>query len=198
VTKQTINALNTKGHLLDCALTLFAEKGYAATSVRDIIQDAGVTQPTLYYHFADKSDLFTQLVKHHYGESQQKLIDTIASAEGIRDRLMAIAAGSFAFSNQDPRVPRLLFQTYFGPPTPEVAKILDKLTKARFDLVVSVMTLGIDSGELRQNDPRFLALGFCCLIDQPINLFSRKPNPKKYLTLELADATVTLFLNGTV
>ena len=111
---------------------------------------------------------------------------------------MAIAAGSFAFSNQDPRVPRLLFQTYFGPPTPEIAKILDKLTNARFDLVVSVMTLGIDSGELRQNDPRFLALSFCCLIDQPMNLFSRKPNPKKYLTQELADATVTLFLNGTV
>ncbi|HCS50994.1 helix-turn-helix domain-containing protein [Rubinisphaera sp.] len=40
---------DTREHLLDCALTLFAERGYAATSVRDIIHAAEVTQPTLYY-----------------------------------------------------------------------------------------------------------------------------------------------------
>jgi hypothetical protein len=58
------------------------------------------------------------------------------------------------------------------------------------------MQEGIDAGELQPADPEFLALSFCCLMDQPINVFSRRPRPDRYLTSELADALVTLFLHG--
>lgn len=44
--------------LLEAAERLFASKGYAATSLRDILQSAGVTAPTLYYHFENKRGLF--------------------------------------------------------------------------------------------------------------------------------------------
>ena len=192
----TSKARDTKAHLLDCGLTLFAKKGYSATSVRDIIQLAEITQPTLYYHFTDKADLFTKLVQLHYGQTQQRLIAAIDSATSTHERLMAIAVGSFEFCNQDPRVPRLMFQTYFGPSIPEISRILKTLTKQRFHLVVGVMKNGIESEDLRSHDPDFLALAYCCLIDQPINLFSRKRNPKKFLTVELASALVKQFLCG--
>ncbi len=35
--------------LLDAGLKLFANRGYAGTSVQDIIDEAGVTKPSLYY-----------------------------------------------------------------------------------------------------------------------------------------------------
>ena len=89
-----------------------------------------------------------------------------------------------------------MFQTYFGPPVAETARILDKLTAARFDLVTRLMQEGIGSGELAPSDPRFLALSFCCLVDQPNNFFSRKPRPGHFLTDELANALVTQFLHG--
>jgi len=40
---------DTEQRLLDAALTLFAEKGYEAASVREIIEATGVTRPVLYY-----------------------------------------------------------------------------------------------------------------------------------------------------
>ncbi len=58
------------------------------------------------------------------------------------------------------------------------------------------MQAGIERGELKTANPEFLALSFCCLMDQPINVFSRKTNPRRYLTKELANALVTLFLSG--
>jgi hypothetical protein len=54
----------------------------------------------------------------------------------------------------------------------------------------------IHAKELKDAHAEFLALSFCCLMDQPINLFSRKPKPARYLTLELAESIVHLFLKG--
>ncbi|MBW2208934.1 MAG: helix-turn-helix transcriptional regulator, partial [Deltaproteobacteria bacterium] len=44
--------------LLEAATALFAQKGYAGTSVREIVERAGVTKPVLYYYFENKEGLF--------------------------------------------------------------------------------------------------------------------------------------------
>ena len=128
--RQTKTA-GTRTHLFDCALTLFSQRGYAATSIRDIIKAAGVTQPTLYYHFEDKVDLFRKLVEHYYGENLQQLKTAIEQLPDCQSRLLAMVQSSFEFCNADPRVPCLLFQTYYGPPVEEIKGILEKLTTKR-------------------------------------------------------------------
>lgn len=192
------NAEETRDRLLDNALTLFSERGYAATGIRDIIEAAGVTQPTLYYHFADKQTLFCALIERYYGESQQRLEEIVESQDDCVTRLRLFAANSFESSCQDPRVPRLMFQTYLGPRIPEIDGVLDNLTQRRFGLVVRIMKDGMTDGTLKASDAEFLALSFCCLIDQPINLFSRRTQPRRYLTRKLADSLLSLFLEGTL
>lgn len=189
-------AAKTRERLLDEALTLFSQKGYAATGIRDILQAAGVTQPTLYHHFEDKASLLQALIERHYGESQERLAEIVASEVTVSGKLLAFVKTSFEYCNKDPRVPRLMFQTYFGPTVPEIDGVLDKLTEKRFRLVVQVMEDAIAAGELSPSDPEFLALSFCSMVDQPLNLFSRKARPKRYLTPDLAQAIVHLFLGG--
>ena len=190
------NSEETRDRLFDNALTLFSERGYAATGIRDIIEAAGVTQPTLYYHFADKQTLFCALIERYYGESQQRLEEIVESQDDCVTRLRLFAANSFESSCQDPRVPRLMFQTYFGPRIPEIDGVLDCLTQRRYGLVVRIMKEGMTDGTLKASDAEFLALSFCCLIDQPINLFSRRTQPRRYLTRKLADSLLSLFLEG--
>ncbi|MGC9053361.1 MAG: TetR/AcrR family transcriptional regulator, partial [Candidatus Hydrogenedens sp.] len=62
---EQINEQNfsTEERLLKSALKLFSEKGYEGTSIREIIEDAGVTRPVLYYYFQNKEDLFRKLVE---------------------------------------------------------------------------------------------------------------------------------------
>jgi AcrR family transcriptional regulator len=189
-------AAKTRQRLLDAALTLFSQRGYAATGIREILQAAGVTQPTLYYHFADKASVLQVLIEQHYEESHERLAEILATEPSVAGKLLVFVTSSFEHCCIDPRVPKLMFQTYFGPTVPEIDGILDKLTERRFQLIVGVMKLGIRVGELRQSDPEFLALSFCSMVDQPLNLFSRKPRPKRYLTSSLAHAIVDLFLSG--
>ena len=196
MTARSESAAKTKERLLDAALTLFSQQGYAATGIRDILQEAGVTQPTLYHHFADKASLLQALIERHYGASQEQLAEIVANEVTVSGKLLAFANTSFEYCNKDPRVPRLMFQTYFGPTVPEIDGVLDKLTEKRFRLVVEVMEQAIEAGELSPADPAFLALSFCSMVDQPLNLFSRRARPKRYLTPDLAIAIVHLFLGG--
>ena len=54
---------DTRQRILDVAVDLFIEHGYAGTSVRDISERIGMTKGSLYYHFASKEDVLNALVK---------------------------------------------------------------------------------------------------------------------------------------
>lgn len=52
------------GELLEAALDLFVEKGYAATRVEEVAARAGVSKGTLFLYFASKQELFKAVVRH--------------------------------------------------------------------------------------------------------------------------------------
>ena len=58
-TKQ--QALETRQHILDVALRLFSKQGVSSTSLAQIAQAAGVTRGAIYWHFKDKTDLFSEI-----------------------------------------------------------------------------------------------------------------------------------------
>ena len=51
--------------LLDAALALFVEKGFAATRTDDVARGAGVSKGTLYLYYASKEELFKAVVRHN-------------------------------------------------------------------------------------------------------------------------------------
>lgn len=63
--------MNTKERIMDVALHMFSEKGYKATSIRNICSEVGIKESTLYYHFKNKQDILDSLVtkfKKHIAE----------------------------------------------------------------------------------------------------------------------------------
>ena len=55
------------GELLDAALTLFVEKGFAATRVEEVAARAGVSKGTLFLYFQSKEDLFKAVIHENIG-----------------------------------------------------------------------------------------------------------------------------------
>lgn len=54
--------LDTRQQILGVAAKLFAEQGYAGTSVRDIAKELGIANPSIYYHFKSKADVLVELL----------------------------------------------------------------------------------------------------------------------------------------
>lgn len=63
VKKTKAEALETRNLILDTAETVFAEKGVSRTALNDIAKAAGVTRGAIYWHFKNKADLFSAMLK---------------------------------------------------------------------------------------------------------------------------------------
>jgi AcrR family transcriptional regulator len=66
----------TRTRLIEAAIEVFAEKGYARTTVDDIAERAGSTRATFYLHFKAKSDVLSELIirgERHYHKIYQDL-----------------------------------------------------------------------------------------------------------------------------
>jgi AcrR family transcriptional regulator len=64
----TAKARATRAALIQVAAELFAEKGYAQTSIRDITRRGGVTSGALYGHFRNKADLLAEAINQRTAE----------------------------------------------------------------------------------------------------------------------------------
>jgi AcrR family transcriptional regulator len=63
----------TSGLILNAALRLFAEHGYGATSIRDIVAEAGIQPASLYSHYPSKEHLLAEIARIGNEELHQRL-----------------------------------------------------------------------------------------------------------------------------
>lgn len=74
-------ATDTKERILDVAETLFADHGYAATSLRDITRDAGVNIAAVNYHFGSKDALLAAVLERRIGPVNRERLVLLDQAE---------------------------------------------------------------------------------------------------------------------
>ena len=102
-----------------CATRLFAERGYASTSVEEIVGAARVTKPMLYRHFASKQELCVRLLERSrddlIGAALQELGPTGSSTGGTDDdRVGRMIDGWLGWAEDHPHAVRLIFVTMRG------------------------------------------------------------------------------------
>ena len=77
----------TRRQLLKAALKSFADRGYAATSVQQIVDAARVSKPALYYYFKVKAGLFDALVDHAHDERYRLMQEAAQRGRTLAERL---------------------------------------------------------------------------------------------------------------
>lgn len=107
---------SVRQRLLDKATEIFARKGYAAATVREIVTAAGVTKPVLYYYFRNKEGLFLELM----GEAWRRFGDLINGAHReigtTRERILHLIEKVYELFLDQIAVARIGYSIYYGPP----------------------------------------------------------------------------------
>jgi AcrR family transcriptional regulator len=158
---KTASHSDTRQQLLRAGLKHFANSGYAAASVQDIVDEAKLSKPALYYHFTDKAGLFQALVHEAHDERYRILRAATESRTGIRAQLEASLAALFAYFRENRDLMRLSFATMFAAPgeVPEDAACTEKCER-NFEFVHSLIRRAQENGELdRHFDSQELAFG---------------------------------------
>jgi len=153
---------DTRGEILRAALKRFADGGYAATSVQQIVDDAKVSKPALYYHFADKARLFEALVHEAHDERYRVLQESVVGKKNFRAQAEAVLAGLFDFFRKNRELMRIAFATMFAAPgeVPENLTYSDKCER-NFEFIHDLIKRAQKNGELdKRLDSNDLAFGF--------------------------------------
>lgn len=125
--------------VLDVACTVFANRGFHATSMDDIAAAAGVTKPVLYQHFPSKRALFIELLDELGRRLLDELEQATSSAHSGRERVEAGFAAYFRFVTSNEAAFRVLFGASARNDS-DFADVIERL----LDEVASAVSLLID------------------------------------------------------
>ncbi len=180
--------MNTKQRILDEALTLFAEKGYANVYVGQIAEAVGIKAPSLYKHYKSKQDIFNAILdemKRRY-DAQAGVLnmngnDATADAQmfaGVsEDELVKMGIGLFSYFLHDEYASR--FRKMLTIEQFNNSELSQLYTKQYVDDPLSYQTtmfaMLISGGSLAQGDANVMALQFYAPIYMLLTLCDRHP-----------------------
>lgn len=146
----------SRQQILDVALKLFAHKGYAAATVREIVDTVGITAPSLYYYFGNKEGLYMELMQTHCARIDQALESHMHTSSSARERLKDLVDKIFLHVANDRDFFRLMFTIYYGPS--QGAPYCDFLSyHAKFHAAIKkIIEEGIASGEFQPGNSGYM------------------------------------------
>jgi len=95
------------------AVRLFSSKGYHGTSMRDIMNAVGCTQPTMYYYFDDKQALFRESVLGEFQRMMTQVIGDVDSSLPVKDSYVTAVIKRKHFSDDQKQVYKLAIQGWY-------------------------------------------------------------------------------------
>lgn len=112
---KALNGKDVRERLLIAAVQLFARKGYAGTSVREIVEAAGVTKPVLYYYFRNKEGIFHAMMQEAIA-AHRALLDEVRRAGGTAtDRIVLLMDRVYTLALENALAVRAIDAIYYGP-----------------------------------------------------------------------------------
>jgi TetR/AcrR family transcriptional regulator len=106
----------TRDRILEAALDLFARRGYEGTGIQEIVDAAGLTKPSLYYHFGSKQGLLEAIVGVFGREYTRTLAEAAEYQHDLVMNLRALLRGALRFAGARPRFFRLLASLFSAAP----------------------------------------------------------------------------------
>ncbi|RZS36491.1 TetR family transcriptional regulator [Herbihabitans rhizosphaerae] len=154
-TEATQQRLDTvKASIVDAALALIAERGYADCQVAVVADAAGVATGTVYRHFPNKGALFAEVFRVATTREVEAVREAATKPGTLTERASAAVR---TFANRALKSPRLAYALLAEPVDPLVEKERLLFRRAYRDIFASAIADAVDAGELPRQDPEVTA-----------------------------------------
>jgi TetR/AcrR family transcriptional regulator, fatty acid metabolism regulator protein len=155
LTERSTAVEDKRRQLLDAAVRVFARKGFHATRVGDIAEEAGVAHGLLYHYFKSKDDVLEAVFHENWSILLLRIASVEETDEPAADQLRHIAAIVLRTWLHLPDVVRVVIRE-FGR-SPELADRIGELAQP-IEVIQRVIARGVERGEFRSDiDPQLAA-----------------------------------------
>ncbi len=191
----------TRDRIFDAAARLFAERGYAAVSMREIAEAAEISKPMLYYYFESKEGLCRALLDAGIDAMKESVARISAQGGPVVERMRQTARERYRFVRERPNLMAFYANFFHGP---DESGLRDEfMVKARetVQTEADMIAEGQASRELRSDvNPMVAAIAMMGAINVHIGMqFHGHGTPMEgefRLDDAMADMAVSLFVDG--
>jgi AcrR family transcriptional regulator len=172
----------TASALLDSARELFARKGYAGASIREITRRARANLGAVTYHFGSKEALFNAVVAAAIAQLRERILAAASSPGAPVDRLERIVRGFFDHFAQCPELPRLILHVLASGRTPPPAAA--NWAREASGILSGLVREGQRDGSIREGDPLLMAVS---VVSQPLYLALARLPLREFVAIDQDD-----------
>jgi len=186
----------TQERLLDTAAELFAQRGYAGVSMRDIARAVGITQAAIYHHFSNKDALYIAAITYLFEKLTLGIGEQMAAIYDPSERLQLLTSTMLRILDADPRFRRIYMRELLEGDEDRLAALAENTFAAFYEPLYTLM------GELAPSrDPQLLIFSLFGLVFHHLEARKLGPHlpystPKKHKLPALATHITQLFLHG--
>lgn len=140
--------------VLEAAIALLAERGYAACSMAAVASRAGIATGSVYQHFPSKAELAAELFRTVVSREVAAVSEASQRPGDLVERIVAVIE---TFAGRALKSPRLAYALLAEPVDPAVDAERLVFREAFRDVFAERITEGIEAGVLPAQDPRLTA-----------------------------------------
>lgn len=144
---------NHRSDVRDAALTLFAERGYRSTGIRDIAEALRIGTTSVYSHIASKQELLRDIVLETCDALLQVQSDAIGSTDDVVEQLRRVAEGHVHYVARARREALVTTEDFASVEEPWLAEVLAKRHAYQVG-VQQIIESGQQSGHFRIDEPK--------------------------------------------
>jgi TetR/AcrR family transcriptional regulator len=150
---------DSRALILDAAERLFAERGFARTTIKEIGRAAGVNSALLYYYFADKDRLYRAVLERLVGRLVARTTSRLEATGSPQARLQAFVEAQAEVFIANPNFPRLIVRELAESDAVHAVEQIQHIAATSFRLLCDLVREGQRAGVFRKGvDARFAAI----------------------------------------
>jgi AcrR family transcriptional regulator len=195
-TQLQTSEIQTRTKILQAAQKLFARNGYDGTTTRDLAQNAGVAEGTLFRHFTNKKAILIELATDGWVEILTDLLTELSEMSSYQAVAQVMRRRMLNISHNADLMKICFFEAQFHPELREhiQSEVIAKMT----DVAEAFFETAMERGVYRRMNPKVVARVFLGMF--AIAGFSQQtllePDASPQAMQEMAEGLADIFLNG--
>lgn len=179
----------TQNRIREASMQLFAERGYAGTSIADIAQQVGISKAGLYNYYSSKEELLLELLEHSFRAWQGASLNLLEGSGTCRDRLWEHFTAAVRFALEHPAevaIIRVAATQIGGELGQRVTTIVEEKKGGYVLALDAFFSQALERGEIRDAEPEDLTRTWRAFLDGLLTqmLFRSSEEPPSAEALE--------------
>ncbi|OGI07326.1 MAG: TetR family transcriptional regulator [Candidatus Margulisbacteria bacterium GWF2_35_9] len=162
--------MDNKQNIINVALNLFADKGYDAVGVQEIVDKSGITKPTLYHYFGNKEGLLKVILDENFFELNRLLKKFAEYKNDLPNTLTQLAKAYFEFAQEHSVFMRMQISLSFSPKDNDAYQLVREHLMDQFAIFRDMFIMASKQHGNMRGRELLLATSFLGLLNTSLSL----------------------------